>query len=66
MNTEFIRSNYYNSMRQDIQQQCRKIGHALDNYRTEMSNELIECLEELYKVAEKVERQMSEDYAKGN
>lgn len=66
MNNEFVRSNYYISMRQDIEQQYRKIGHALDNYGTEMSNELRSCIEELYKVVEKVEKQMREDYVKSN
>ena len=56
VNKEFMNSSYFDVLQKDILQQYRKIGHALDNYGVDMSCELKEALEELYKVSEKVHR----------
>ncbi len=66
MKEKFISSSYFDIMRKDINQQYRRIGHALDNYGMNMSKELKEALEELYKVTRKVECEMSAEYAKNN
>ena len=62
----FISSSYFDIMRKDIDQQYRRIGHALDNYGMNMTKELKEALEELYKVTRKVQCEMSAEYAESN
>ncbi len=52
MEKAFINSSYYKNLQDDIAHDCRRVGHALDNYGVDMSKGLREALEGLQRATE--------------